>query len=98
MATISPEAQALIDRLHAADIARPRVDPEAVEKAFNRQRAAVGLEPHPVRQMPDATSGYRYVIGPRRPGPPRRLRPGTEAPWPVATLRMAALSKSPRKS
>ena len=62
MTAISPEARALIDRLHAVDIARPRLDSEAVENAFNRHLAALGLPARPIRGMPDASSAYRHMI------------------------------------
>jgi hypothetical protein len=44
---ISPEAQALIDRLHAVDLARPKLDSEAVENAFYRHLEALGLPLRP---------------------------------------------------
>jgi hypothetical protein len=62
MTAISPEARALIDRLHAVDIARPRQDSEAVENAFNRHLAALGLPARPIRGMPDASSAYQRMI------------------------------------
>jgi hypothetical protein len=63
MTAISPEAQALIDRLHAVDLARPKLDSEAVENAFNRHLEALGLPLRPIRAMPDASSAYRRMIG-----------------------------------
>ncbi len=62
MATISPEAQALINRLRAVDLARPKLDFEAVENAFNRHLAALCLPARPVRFMPDVSSAYRHMI------------------------------------
>src|SRR5260370_6248152 len=62
MATIGPEAQALIDRLHAVDIARPRLDVRAVETAFNRHIVSLRLRPRSTRHIPDASSGYRHMI------------------------------------
>lgn len=62
MAMISPKAQALINRLHAVDIARPRLDGMAVEIAFNRHLLTLGQPARPIRHMPDASSGYRYMI------------------------------------
>jgi hypothetical protein len=62
MTTIGPEAQALIDRLHAVDLARPKLESEAVENAFNRHLEALGLPLRPIRAMPDASSAYRWMI------------------------------------
>jgi hypothetical protein len=62
MTAISPEARALIDRLRAVDIGRPRQDSEAVENAFNRHLAALGLPARPIRGMPDASSAYQRMI------------------------------------
>jgi hypothetical protein len=62
MTAISPEERALIDRLHAVDIARPRQDSEAVENAFNRHLAALGVPARPIRGMPDASSAYQRMI------------------------------------
>ena len=63
MTAISPEAQAVIDRLHAVDLARAKLDSEAVENAFNRHPEALGLPLRPIRGMPDASSAYRRMIG-----------------------------------
>ena len=79
MTAISPEARALIDRLHAVDIARPKLDSEAVENAFNRHLAALGLPARPIREMPDASSAYRHMIDLGRCREPARCdagRPG----------------------
>lgn len=62
MTAISPEAQALIDRLHAVDLARPKLDSEAVEDAFNHHLEALDLPVRPMRGMPDASSAYRRMI------------------------------------
>src|SRR5260370_34594021 len=62
MATIGPEAQALIDRLHAVDIARPRLDVRAVETAFNRHLVALSVRQRSIGHIPDASSGYRNMI------------------------------------
>ena len=62
MTAISPEAQALVDRLHAVDLARPKLDSEAIENAFNRHLEALGLPLRPIRAMRDASSAYRHMI------------------------------------
>jgi hypothetical protein len=62
MAPISPDTQALIDRLDTVAIAQPRVNAEAVENAFRCKLGTLGLPVRPIRHMSDATSGYRYMI------------------------------------
>ena len=62
MTAISPDAQALVDRLHAVDLARPKLDSEAIENAFNRHLEALGLPLRPIRAMRDASSAYRHMI------------------------------------
>jgi hypothetical protein len=62
MTAISPEAQALIDHLHAVDLAWPKLESEAVENVFNRHLEALGLPVRPISAMPDASSAYRRMI------------------------------------
>jgi hypothetical protein len=62
MAIISSETQILIDRLHALDPELPQLDPPRVEDAFQRSIANFGMRARPVRQLPDASTAYRYMI------------------------------------
>jgi hypothetical protein len=100
MTAIGPEAQALIDRLHAVDLARPKLESEAVENAFNRHLEALGLPLRPIRAMPDASSAYRRMIdladATSRLDATRAARStsGSIANWPLATPHMVSLSIS----
>jgi hypothetical protein len=61
MPEISPEAQALVDRLACMDPARPRYDKAAIERAFASHLAALGLPPRPCTWAEDALASYQIV-------------------------------------
>jgi hypothetical protein len=90
MAAISPRTQALIDRLDAVVMAPPQVDAEAVERAFNRQLAVLGLPVRPIRHIIDATSGYRHMIAmadaASRPEATRAAQEAARSTWYRPTL------------
>src|SRR5712671_3789525 len=60
--TVSPDAQALIDRLRAFDPSRPRLDRAMAENALRRHFAARGLPVPPILWSPDLASGHRHMI------------------------------------
>jgi len=59
---VSPQAQALIDRLRAFDPSRPRFDRAVAEDALRRHFAARGLPTPPIVWCPDLASGYQHMI------------------------------------
>src|SRR5262245_17642206 len=59
---VSPEAQALIDRLRAFDPARPRLDRARAEDALRRHFATRGFSAPPIIWSPDLASGYRHMV------------------------------------
>jgi len=61
MPEISPEAQALIDRLACMDPARPRSDKATIERAIALHLAELGLPARPCIWSDDALASYRIV-------------------------------------
>src|SRR5215467_10506968 len=61
MPEISPEAQALIDRLACMDPARPRYDKATIARAIASHLAALGLPPRPCAWAEDALASYQIV-------------------------------------
>jgi hypothetical protein len=60
--TVSPEAQALIDRLRAFDPSRPRLDRARAEDALRRHFTTRGFSAPPIIWSPDLASGYRHMV------------------------------------
>ena len=56
---ISPDAQRIVDRLAAVDVANPVIDRQRAENALREHFERLGLEPLPVRWCTDAEIGVR---------------------------------------
>jgi hypothetical protein len=62
MTQIDPTAQAIVARIGNVDLARPRLDKEAVATALVTHLKGLALQRRPTRWFPSAAAAYRYVF------------------------------------